>query len=217
MRMHGIVVVFTSLSPSLESLLRNHGVIRDDADDEEEEEEDDRAGIEVQSYHYKERRKVPQPRPLSLCLTIPRLDDALEWCEDQILAVERSRLQPLHDKKQQDRRLPSSPETRSPTWPLRLILEDYLELDNATATATATATAATSTKEEDVGSTAYRYTSPQGSHKQAESATLLGGEEAHALLDTDVLGLYFRREEYPSGQVIFDVGDKANKVSERAR
>lgn len=219
MRVHGIVVVFTSLSPLLESLLRNHGVLREeeeeDGDDDNEDESEGNERDKKGTLHKKAIQSLPRP----LCLTIPRLDDALEWCEDQILASERSRLrlQPMHGYHhhhlQEGRKLKSlssSSEPESPTWPLRLILEDYLELE---ATNGASERAAAGSLTGGSVSNVSSGSSPLGSRKLRESAMVLGREEARALLDADVLGLYFRREEYSPGHIIFDVGDIADKVS----
>ena len=60
MRSAGVSVIFTAVSPRVERLLRAHKVIRDETIDEKGD-------------------------PVAGDVVISALDDALEWCEEQVL------------------------------------------------------------------------------------------------------------------------------------
>lgn len=131
---------------------------------------------------------------------IPHLDDALEWCEDQVLnslSNETNRASVDHSKyadaAKQRQNLSLSDSKKSPSLPtadsyrlaqdsptkkqipektLRTILEDYLELERGNNNA-----------------------------------------KISSLLETSLLQLYFKREKFHRLQIIFDIDDVAEKVS----
>ena len=90
---------------------------------------------------------------------------------------------------------------------LRRILEDYLEIDSqATAPVAVTSTSASAAAAASVSAPA-----------PAPAPTHASFVHASSLLDPLVLCRYFQREEVREGEVIFDVGQPADKVSAYVR
>eukprot|EP00596_Hydrurales_sp_CCMP1899_P002626 CAMPEP_0119039864 /NCGR_PEP_ID=MMETSP1177-20130426/9593_1 /TAXON_ID=2985 /ORGANISM="Ochromonas sp, Strain CCMP1899" /LENGTH=260 /DNA_ID=CAMNT_0007004295 /DNA_START=156 /DNA_END=936 /DNA_ORIENTATION=+ len=114
-------------------------------------------------------------------IVISNIDDALEWCEDQILGkrpsnireesgIERGRDKECSLERGRERGRGKEHSLNG----LRKILQEHLEIE-----------------------------------EEEETDALLS---PHSLLHTESLKMFFKREEVTQGGVVFDVGDKADKV-----
>ena len=128
-----------------------------------------------------------------VCVIISQLDDALEWCEDQILIAEGLGPDSVRPLVKDD-----GDGLSSPLLSLRRILEDYLELDIES--------------EKSSTLTPHSHKVNNNNNQQHVQTLAIGRKEARTLLDPEVLQKYFKREDYQAGQTIFEVGDRADKV-----
>jgi len=210
MRASGVTVVFASLSPALRALLRAHGVIdRDNAAPAGE----GSSGKSGRNQAEADAGAGPGAEAgADGLVVIDGLDAALEWCEEQILQREHLHLlappQAAEAGTGGHGHGHSHGHSDGSVLALKRILEDYLEIDTSAVPAAAAGTTTTTS------TASGKHPSPRARAPAAACSTVATAlpRGVDALLAPRVLTTYFQRECVAVGEVVFDVGDPADKV-----
>ena len=210
MRASGVTVVFASLSPPLRALLRAHGVIDRDNAAPAGDGSSGKSGRNQADNQADAGAGPGAEAGVDGLVVIDGLDAALEWCEEQIL--QREHLHLLAPPRSEEAGTGGHGHGHShgdgdgSVLALKRILEDYLEIDTSAVPAAAAGTGT---------GASGKHLSPRArapAAAGAAAAALPSGVDA--LLTPRVLTTYFQRECVDVGEVVFDVGDPADKVDD---